>query len=104
MKGVLGEIWAVSLRNDLHVILLLPCIHLGLLGFVLLQKLVKNLFEAIGIGLQRRNDISDRTFNEHSINHAETFSILGKWFEGFYDQLVLLCFLLDIPDFLRKLL
>lgn len=94
----------LSLLDHLDIVLLLPVIHFGLFGLVLLEELIQDLFQSVRIGLERRNHILDSPFDQDAVNHPEAFSILGKRLEGLNYEFVLLSLLFDVTNLLRKLL
>lgn len=64
----------------------LPAIQLVLLGLILFEHFLKDLFQAVGIRFQGRKDIFDCSFDENPVYHAKTFPILGERLKGFDDQ------------------
>lgn len=59
----------------------LPTFHLVLLGPILLDKVVEDLLEPVGVGLELWKHFPDCALNKHSIDHSEAFSLTRQWCE-----------------------
>src|SRR4051794_21520577 len=60
----------------------LPLFELVLLGLVLLDQVVENFLEALGVGLEGGDDILDCALHQHAVDHAEALAIPGKGLQG----------------------
>ena len=65
--------------NDLDVILLLPLLHVVLLSSILLDEVFEHFLQSVRICLQCRQDVADRSLNEHAIDRAKALALFREW-------------------------
>jgi hypothetical protein len=70
------NVTAISILDNLNVVLLLPFVHLILLALVLFHQLIEELLKTIRVCLQSGQNLFDSSLDENTIDETETFSIL----------------------------
>jgi hypothetical protein len=64
----------------------LPFVKLVLLGFVLLDEVVQDLLQPLGVRPESGDDILDGPLRQDAINHAEALAVTRKGIQGFENK------------------
>lgn len=64
----------------------LPFFQLILLCLVLLDQVIKDLLQSLGVCLEGGNDILDGPLHQHTVDHAKAFATARKGFQRVKDK------------------